>query len=186
MFSRGPPSPIRFANKNEWRKKEMDDKHPFKFKPQPKRRKEKDNPYSIYQTEGGECFLSFADGQQINHFIEIGKDLFAFFDEAELSDLKFLNEYDRHYEHSELSENSICKRTVMQQDNVEESYLQKEEYEELYAAIKQLPALQRRRLILYYFKGLTYRQIGEMEGCSYQTIQKSIEKAKEKIKKILL
>ena len=164
----------------------MDEKHPLKFKPQPKRRKERDNPYSIYQTEEGECFLSFTDGQQISHFIEIDDDLFAFFDDAELIDLKFLNEYDRHYEHSELSENSICKRTVMQQDTVEETYLQKEEYEELYAAIEQLPELQRRRLILYYFKGLTCRQIGEMEGCSYQTIQKSIEKAKEKIKKILL
>lgn len=164
----------------------MDEKHPLEFKTQPKRRKERDNPYSIYKTEGSECFLSFTDGQHIRHFVEIDNDVFTVFNEAELSDLKFLNEYDRHYEHSELTEISICKRTVLQQDNIEETYLQKEEYEELYAAIKQLPALQRKRLILYYFKGLTYRQIGEMEGCSYQTIQKSIEKAKEKIRNILL
>lgn len=164
----------------------MDDKHPLKFELRPKRRKDKDNPYTIYKTEDGRYFLHFIDGQKVRHFIEIDEKLYTFFDEAELLDLKFLNEYDRHYEHSELTEISICKRTVLKKDTLEDTYLRLSEYEELHNAIKQLPELQRRRLTLYYFKGLTYKEIGEIEGCAYQTVQKSIEKAEEKIKKILL
>ena len=51
--------------------------------------------------------------------------------------------------------------------------------------INKLPETQRRRLILYYFNGLTYSQIAEMEGCKYQTVQDSIYAALNNLKKIL-
>ena len=58
-------------------------------------------------------------------------------------------------------------------------------YEALHNAINKLPETQRRRLILYYFNGLTYSQIAEMEGCKYQTVQDSIYAALNNLKKIL-
>ena len=48
-----------------------------------------------------------------------------------------------------------------------------------------LPAIQKRRLVLYYFVGLTYEQIAEMESCSFQAIAKSVTTAEKKLKKLL-
>ena len=47
----------------------------------------------------------------------------------------------------------------------------------LHKAIAALPEIQRRRLVLYYFGDYTYEQIGEMEGCTHQAINKSINAA---------
>lgn len=60
------------------------------------------------------------------------------------------------------------------------------QYEQLHNAILELPETQRRRLILYYFQGLTYEQIAEMEGCTHPAIIKSVSSALEKIKKFFL
>ena len=67
----------------------------------PKRRKDKDNPYTLSQKED-KLFLSFRDGQGVFREIEIDTAVFNAFDRFELDDLSILNEWDRHYEHSEL------------------------------------------------------------------------------------
>ncbi|MGI5849500.1 MAG: RNA polymerase sigma factor [Christensenellales bacterium] len=56
--------------------------------------------------------------------------------------------------------------------------------ERLRKAITELPEVQRRRFILYHEFGLTYGQIAEMEGCSFQAIAKSIKAAGNKIKEL--
>ena len=61
--------------------------------------------------------------------------------------------------------------------------LQSIEYAQLHRAISELPEIQKRRLILYYFQGLTYEQIAEMEGCRYQSVQESILSAIKKLRK---
>ena len=68
---------------------------------------------------------------------------------------------------------------------MEDAVLRNLQYEALYNAIWKLPEAQRRRLILYYFGGLTYAQIAEMEGCKYQTVQESIYAALKKLKNFL-
>lgn len=70
-------------------------------------------------------------------------------------------------------------------ESVEEVVLKKIQYEALYRAIRELPEVQQRRLMLYYFQGLTYAQIAEMEGCKYQTVQESIYAALKKLKNFL-
>ena len=50
---------------------------------------------------------------------------------------------------------------------------------------KQLPEVQKRRLQMYFFDGLTYEEIAVREGCSYQAVQKSIAAALKKIRKFL-
>ena len=50
-------------------------------------------------------------------------------------------------------------------------------------AISGLPEIQKRRLILYYFQGLTYERIAEMEGCTKRAVKFSVDIAVEKLKK---
>ena len=150
----------------------------------PKRRKDKYNPYTLTEKED-KYFLSFKDGQGVFRELQITKELFEVLNRFELDDLSILNEWDRHYEHSELTEASLYDRAAMLPESVEDAVLRNMRYEALHNAINKLPETQRRRLILYYFNGLTYSQIAEMEGCKYQTVQDSIYAALNNLKKIL-
>ena len=70
----------------------------------PKRRKDKYNPYTLTEKED-KHFLSFQDGQGMLRELQITKELFEVLNRFELDDLSILNEWDRHYEHSELRAN---------------------------------------------------------------------------------
>ncbi len=150
----------------------------------PKRRKDKYNPYTLTVKED-KHFLSFWDGQGVLRELQITKELFEVLNCFELDDLSILNEWDRHYEHSELTEASLYDRAAMPPESVEETVFRNLRYEALYKAMEQLPETQRRRLVLYYFAGLTYAQIADREGCKYQTVQESIYAALKKLKKLL-
>lgn len=150
----------------------------------PKRRKDKYNPYTICEKDGG-FYLSFRDGQAVQYDMEIDKSLFDVLNQFELDDLSILNEWDRHIEHFEQTEQSLNRRAYYKAESVEDAVLRNIEYERLHRAISELPETQRRRLTLYYFRGLTYEQIAEMEGCSHPAVIKSVSAAIEKIRKIL-
>ena len=151
----------------------------------PKRRKDKYNPYTLTVKED-KHFLSFWDGQGVLRELQITKELFEVLNCFELDDLSILNEWDRHYEHSELTEASLYDRAAMPPESVEETVFRNLRYEALYKAMEQLPETQRRRLVLYYFAGLTYAQIADREGCKYQTVQESICAGLKKLKKFLI
>lgn len=150
----------------------------------PKRRKDKYNPYKICENNG-RYYLSFKDGQAVRHEMEIQKDLFDMLNRFELDDLSILNEWDRHIEHFEQTEQSLNRRACAKAESVEEVVLRNIEYEQLHQAIATLTETQQRRLTLYYFRGLTYKRIAEMEGCSVSAVVSSISAAIEKIRKIL-
>ena len=78
----------------------------------PKRRKDKYDPYTISTTEDGRHWLTFLDGQGDRHHVEISAAVYALFDSFELDDLSYLNEVNRHYEQSELTEASLYDRAV--------------------------------------------------------------------------
>ncbi len=150
----------------------------------PKRRKDKYNPYKICENNG-RYYMSFKDGQGVRHDMEIEKELFDVFNRFELDDLSILNEWDRHIEHFEQTEQSLNRRASYKEESVEEVVLRNIEYEQLHQTIAILTETQQRRLTLYYFRGLTYKQIAEMEGCSASAVGGSIYAAIENIKKIL-
>lgn len=150
----------------------------------PKRRKDKYNPYTIYEKRG-KYYLTFRDGQGVRHDMMIEKELFDALDRFELDDLAFLNEWDRHIEQFEQTEQSLHQHSFYKTEAVEDVVLRRMEYQRLHRAISELPEIQRRRLILYYFHGLTYEQIAEMEGCTFQAVAKSIVAAEKRLKKIL-
>lgn len=147
----------------------------------PKRRKDKDNPYTIYISENGQ-YVSFKDGQGTFHHLEIDKPLYVLFNRFELEDKSYLNYFDRHIEHSKLTESSLSDRAASQPESVEEIVCCRICNERLYHAIAVLPEKQRRRLVMYYFYDLTYEQIAEMEKCSAHSVFVSVNRAEEKIK----
>lgn len=144
----------------------MDERHP-------KRRKDKNNPYTLSIADG-RFYLSFCDGMGVLHEMEIDGDLYRLLNIFELEDLSYLNEWDRHMEQSELSEETLEKRMQQTPLTVEETVYRAIWYEQLHQAIDHLPKIQHRRLILYYFYDFTYERIAEIEGCSVHSVFVSI------------
>lgn len=155
----------------------MDAKHP-------KRKKDKQNPYTL-SIENGKEYVSFHDSEGTYHQLEVTHALFSQFNDFELEDISYLNAVSRHYEFSELSEQAINERTFLPQEPIEDAVFRKLQYAQLYTAVKTLPDKQRERLILYYFRNYTYAQIAEMEGCTVMPVKRSIDKALAQLAKLM-
>lgn len=151
----------------------------------PKRRKDKYNPYNIYAQEG-HYYVSFKDGQDILHKFEISEQIYEALDFFELEDISYLNIWDRHLEQSEICEETLNERVFQKPESLEEFVMKKLQTEQLYKAMVKLPEVQRYRLYLYYFKGMTYAQIAIKEKCSFQAVAKSIAAAEKNLKKFLI
>lgn len=180
LFQRGrsPPFGLEFYQKiSDWRKNNMEGNHP-------KRRRDKYNPYYICELEG-HYYISFRDGQGVLHEFEIDRTLYEVFDDSELKDISYLHKWDKYIEHSEVWESTLNDRAFMQPESVEEIVLKNILTEKLHRAIWTLPLIQRRRLILYFYEGLTYEKIAEREGCSKMSVKRSVDAAIGKLKKIL-
>ena len=165
----------------------MDTKYPNNIDPRPKRRKDKDNPYEIFtvgiETDNPHFYISFTDGQGVKVCMEIEKKLYELFDKYELEDLSFLNEQDRHYYLRSDNDESFEERCADESESVEDAVITEMRNEALRKAIAGLPEVQRRRLLLYYFEGMSYEEIAQKEKCTVMPIKRSIDRAKEKIKK---
>lgn len=149
-----------------------------------KRRKDKYNPYTIYEKEG-KYYISFKDGQGQRNSLEVEKELYDAFNDFELEDLSYLNVWDRHLEQSEVWEATLNERAVEIPESVEEIVFHNIQNEKVHRAISKLPCVQQRRIKLYFFEGLTYKQIADLEQCKYQAIEKSVKSALKNIKKFL-
>ena len=117
--------------------------------------------------------------------MEVSRELYEAFERFELDDLKYLNILDWHIEQSEIYDITLHRRSGQAGESAENEAIRKIALEELYIAISMLSEIQKRRLVLYYFVGLTYKQIAEMEDCSFQAIAKSVTTAEKKLKKFL-
>ena len=133
---------------------------------QPKRRKDKYNPYEIYEKDG-KYYVSFHNGEKEYKDLEIGKNVYEAFNTFELQDVSHMNVVDRHLEQSEIWDSSLYERVFQN------------------SAIQQLSEIQRRRLMKYYFEDKNYEQIAQEEGCSFQMVAKSVKAAIRNLKKIL-
>ena len=167
----------------------MADSHPKSIDPRPKRRRDKDNPYTIFttgiNTATPHYYLSFVDSNNMDRCVEIDRPLFDAFDRFELEDISFMHKVDKHYERTEQTEALLNKRAVRPQEGVEEIVSQRMEVDKLHQAIAKLPEKQRRRVVLYYFREFTYEQIADMEGCTIMPVKRSIDAAIKKLKKLL-
>lgn len=150
----------------------------------PKRRKDKYNPYTLY-TKAGRYYISFVDVNNNFQEIEVSQEVFESFNKFELEDISQMNEYDRHYEHSEIYENTLHRRNVSDVQSLEEYFDNAQDAENLHMAVNKLPEVQKRRLNKYYFEEKTFEEISREEGCTYQCVQRSVYRAVAKIKNIL-
>lgn len=64
-------------------------------------------------------------------------------------------------------------------------YEQMERNERLYSAMDKLTAIQKQRVYLYYFRGLTYREIAALEGVRQSSIGHSLQLALKRLHKLL-
>lgn len=150
----------------------------------PKRRKDKYNPYTLH-TEKGKYYIVFIDVNNHIQKVEVSKKIFDSFNTFELEDISQMNEYDRYLEHSEIYEHTLHKKKVSSDRSLEEYFENVQVTKNLHKAISKLPEAQKRRLKKYYFEEKTFEEIALEEGCTYQSIQRSVYRAVAKIKNIL-
>lgn len=152
----------------------------------PKRRKHKDNPYTINYIESKNIYVvSFKDVKGQLNKIEVSEEVYRVFDKFELQDIKELNEYDRHIEHSEIFENNLEARAKDKPLSLEDEIVKKSTFDELKKAIELLPEVQKRRIKKYYFDDKTQQQIANEEGVDIRAIQYTLNIALKKLKEIL-
>lgn len=149
----------------------------------PKRRKDKYNPYQIWELDG-HYYISFKDGQGSPYEFEISEQIFHAFDTFELEDLSYLNVWDRHIEQSEIWEPTLSQRVFRKPEDFEETILERLQMEKLHSVICQLPEKQRTRLLMHYYDGLTYAEIANKENCSIRAVEYSVHGAIRRMRKI--
>ena len=155
-----------------------------KMADRPKRRKYRDNPYILNYCEEKKLYIvTFKDVTGKINKIEVQEEVYKALDRFELDDIKEMNEYDRHIEHSEIYEDNLCARAMDKPLLVDEVVENQIINEELKKAIQELPKIQRDRLKKYYFEDMTFEEIAREEKCSKVAIKYSIDIAIEKISK---
>lgn len=152
----------------------------------PKRRKHKDNPYTLEFIEEKNSYrVSFRDVKGKFRRVEVNKEVYQAFDRFELDDLSELNEFDNHIEHSEVYENNLNERAMDKPLGVDKIVENNIRDEEIRKAISTLSDIQKRRIIKYYFEEKTEYEIAKEENATQQSVHIGLERAKEKLKEIL-
>ncbi len=153
---------------------------------QPKRRKSKDNPYSLLHNErNNKYFVMFKDGERNTQLIEVDKVIYETMNKFELDDLAEMNEYDNHIEHSEIFETTLNRRILHKPQEIEEIIENNFTNKELKKAINQLSDIQKRRIELYYFENKTVEEIAIIEKTTHQAVSETIRNGVANIRKKL-
>ncbi len=151
-----------------------------------KRKRDKYNPYKLLFDQNNQKYIIiFKDSQNINFSVEVTEEIYFTFDSFELEDKSQMNKYDRHIEHSKITEVTLNKRAVNKECTIEEVIFSNIEKEQVHKAILKLPEIQRRRIKMYFFEELTQKEIANREGASIRAVQYSIKIGLEKLKKLL-
>ena len=149
-----------------------------------KRKRDKYNQYKILSCENkGKYIIIFKDIQNIRFSIEVTEEIYYAFDKFELEDKSQMNKYDRHIEHSQITETTLNKRAINKEITVEEIVISNLEKEKIHKAILKLPEIQRRRIKMYFFEELTQKEIANKEGTSIRAIQYSLKIALKNLRK---
>ena len=141
----------------------------------PKRRKYRDNPYTLEFKEN-KYYIRFKDITNNIQIVEVSEEVYKIFDKSELEDISQMHEYERHIEHSELTDITLNRRAKNKSKIV---------IEQIKNAFNILTETQKRRIKLYYFEELNFKQIAFIEKCDESSVRESIYKGIEKIKKYL-
>jgi RNA polymerase sigma-70 factor (ECF subfamily) len=75
---------------------------------------------------------------------------------------------------------------VHSKKSIEEIIFEDEKKEQLHLALSSLTDIQRRRVMLHYFDGMTIKEISKLENTVIRVVSRSIRKAEENISKYFL
>lgn len=140
------------------------------MKEKSKRRKYKDNPYTVI-IKNKKYYIEFD-----SNVIEVSKEVFDIYNESEIHDVKELNEYTRHIDHFDGTDESIFNKSLKKSKEVFDMVSEKIDTETLLDAISGLPDIQRARICNYYFEHKTLVQIANEEGVKHPTVLRTINK----------
>ncbi len=153
----------------------------------PKRRKSKDNPYTIYIIDN-KYIIEFIDGTGVIQKINVSKEIYESFDKFELIDKKQMNEFERHIASYDLSDEYINKNRADEVLTIDDEIIMKSTFEELRSAIETLSEIQKRRIKMYYFEEMTQQEIADIENVDIRNVRSTlslgIKKLKQELQKI--
>ena len=156
------------------------------MKERQKIRRKKDNLYILNYNDNRKIYIvSFKDVKGNIQIVEINKEIYDCLDKFELKDLSEMNEFDRHIEHSYIYENKLNDRAFIKTKSVEDIVENKIISDKLKKAIDELSVIQRKRIKMYYFEGLSQKEIAEVEGVSLRAVQYTLNEAISELRKIL-
>ena len=155
----------------------------------PKRRKDKDNPYSLDFKENS-YVVSFKTVKNEFKEVKVSEEVFKAFDKFELEDISQLHKVDKHIDmrvidNTEYMDIILFNNAVNDEISIEEQIENKILQEELKKAILELSEVQKRRVIKYYFENKTLQKIAEEEGCSITSVKESLDSSINKLRKKL-
>ena len=155
----------------------------------PKRRKDKDNPYSLDFKENN-YVVSFKTAKNEYKEVKVSEEVFKAFDKFELEDISQLHKVDKHIDmrvidNTEYMDIILFNNAVNDEISIEEQIENKILQEELKKAILELSEVQKRRVIKYYFENKTLQKIAEEEGCSITSVKESLDSSINKLRKKL-
>ena len=155
----------------------------------PKRRKDKDNPYSLNFKENN-YVVSFKTVKNEYKEVKVSEEVFKAFDKFELEDISQLHKVDKHIDmrvidNTEYMDIILFNNAVNDEISIEEQIQNKILQEELKKAILELSEVQKRRVIKYYFENKTLQKIAEEEGCSIASVKESLDSSINKLRKKL-
>ena len=143
----------------------------------PKRRKFKDNPYTLL-IENNKYYILFKDNKNILHKECVNKEIFEVFDENERYENSRFFEYSTKYVKSIVNiENARDSKYT------DEYFINKLTIQEIKQLLNELPDIQKRRFIKYYFEEKIQDEIAKEEKVNKSSINRSIDSVIEKILK---
>ena len=146
------------------------------------------SPYKLRVDADGAIpryFVAFTDGEGIWREIEVKRPIYLEFLKLKKIERNMTRWNERHIDGFEQTEESLRANMTKPPKGLEDEVFDGERDRRLRQAIRELPAIQRRRFALYHEFGLTYEQIGKMEGCSLVAVKHAVDKAKAAIQKKL-
>lgn len=145
----------------------------------PRRRKSKDNPYTIDFENNA---ITFNDSNNVFRYVKVSKEIINNMNENELEDKHFMNQDERYKEYSELTDISLYKRAIKEEELIEDKIINNELINTVRMAVHKLPEKQKRRVILYFFFNKTYKEIAEIENCAIMSVKDSTDVAFKKLR----
>ena len=131
-------------------------------------------------------YIAYTDDLGKTHDEHVTRNIFAAYLRFGKDERNMRRWSERYIEKSNLTEATLHKRALRLPKGMEDLTIDAEQREMLWQAIGKLPEIQRQRLLMYYFDGLTYEEIAELEACKKQSIHESVQLAIQQIREKLV